>query len=88
MTFIGGDQGGIAQGPVTTAVSQLTPVLNALGSVADLLPRGFEGGAAMGPKGATGSIVPDQDGSKVKGGLSLDDPHGPKTVDSVFKPHS
>ncbi|MBR1280447.1 hypothetical protein JQ597_00075 [Bradyrhizobium sp. AUGA SZCCT0177] len=80
MTFISGAQGNIAHGPKGTAT------LATLG-VQDLQPHDFSAGGATGT-GHTGAggQTPDP-GSKVKGGLSLDDPHGPKTVEGVFKPN-
>ncbi|MBR1251451.1 hypothetical protein JQ609_31595 [Bradyrhizobium sp. AUGA SZCCT0169] len=81
MTFIGGAPGNIAQGPTVTTT------LAALSGVQDLQPNDFSAGGAKatGHTGA-GSQTPDPV-SKVKGGLSLDDPHGPKTVEGVFKPN-
>jgi hypothetical protein len=82
MTFISGAQGGIVSGP------EVTGHPGALGS---LQLSDFSVGGALGTigvTGATGAAMLDQQGSKVTGGLSLDDPHGPKTVGGVFKPNS
>jgi hypothetical protein len=81
MTFISGAQGSDAHGP------KVTTSLAALGGVQDLQPNDFSVGGATGTgHTGAGSQMPDP-GSKAKGGLSLDDPHGPKTVEGVFKPH-
>ncbi|WP_429037738.1 hypothetical protein [Bradyrhizobium elkanii] len=81
MTFISGTPGDVVQEP------KVKPILAALGGSHGLQPSDFSaaGATATGPTGA-GSQTPDLE-SKAKGGLSLDDPHGQKTVESVFKPH-
>jgi hypothetical protein len=81
MAFISGTPGDVAQEP------KVKPILAGLGGPHDLQPSDFSAAGAKptGPTGAGGQ-TPDPE-SKAKGGLSLDDPHGPKTVEGVFKPH-
>ncbi|UGY29917.1 hypothetical protein HU675_0028850 [Bradyrhizobium septentrionale] len=81
MTFISGAPGNSAHEP------KVKTTLASLGGPHDLQPSDFSAGGATGT-GHTGAggQTPDPE-SKVKGGLTLDDPHGQKTVESVFKPH-
>src|SRR5262249_12070743 len=84
MTFLKGAQG-------TTTQGQTTPTtVTTLASVADLKPSDFPQGGKVDTTSKTGagSLAPDPQGSKVSGGVSLDDKHGPKTVQDLLKPNS
>jgi hypothetical protein len=84
MTFISVGQG-------TGTVSTVMPTVAALGSVPNLQPSDFLGGGAAGATGAggaTGGFVQDAQRSNTQGGVSLDDSHKPKSIDSLFKPNS
>ncbi|WP_283816751.1 hypothetical protein [Bradyrhizobium sp. AUGA SZCCT0182] len=81
MTFISGAQGNVAHG------SKAPPTSAIPGGVKDLQPHDFSAGGATGTGHTGAGGQTPEPGSKVKGGLSLDDPHGPKTVEGVFKPN-
>ena len=76
---------------MTGTVPEVSSTVAALGSVPNLHPSDFMGGGVAGTTGAggaTGGFVQDAQGSNAQGGVSLDDPHGPKSIDSLFKPNS
>jgi hypothetical protein len=81
MSFISGAQGSSVHG------LKVTTTLASLGGFQGLQPSDFSaGGATAAGHTGAGSQTPDPE-SKVKGGLYLDNPHGPKTVEGVFKPN-
>jgi len=87
MSFIQGAQGNGALGPEVTG-SLPRSALDGLRSLPNLVDAFPHGGVGNTPTTqGTGGVTPDPKAPKVEGGLSLDDPHGPKTVDNVFKPH-
>jgi hypothetical protein len=90
LSFLQGAQGGNGHTAGTDNVNAPDPrqLLADLGAWSGLQPKDFPfGGNPNMPKKDGVGGLPDPHGSKVEGGLAFDDPHGPQTIDKIFKPH-